>query len=120
MREKITINNSKLIDDQELILQTEDSINELNPTGQMLVDSDHLSFIYIAEKNDVYTYIALHEETWANLKTALELKIPVFIANESEKLELVGIIDELQYLIENIKGNSNYGEEMVTKVEYTF
>jgi hypothetical protein len=35
-------------------------------------------------------------------------------------IELTDIHDELSYLLENIKGNANYGEEMEKKVVETF
>lgn len=56
----------------------------------------------------------------AALKTGLEEKLPVYLTNEENKIELINFYEELEYLISNIKGNSNYGDEMVTKVESTF
>ncbi|MFL6562385.1 MAG: hypothetical protein ACJ8MO_40575 [Bacillus sp. (in: firmicutes)] len=39
--------------------------------------------------------------------------------NEEQK-ELNNFHDEFNYVLTNIKGNSNYGKEMVTKVESIF
>jgi hypothetical protein len=44
----------------------------------------------------------------------------VWILFEDEQLELTNFYEELTELINNIRGNSNYGAEMVTKVEEIF
>lgn len=121
MREKIKIIKSEVINNQLLLEVHEDVLlNELKATGQMLVDSDHSSFVYLAEKDDDYTYIVLDEMSWSNMKIALENVLPVLLKNGNGQLELFGFCDELSYLISNIKGNSNYGEEMAGKVEVAF
>ncbi|MDP4161789.1 MAG: hypothetical protein Q8906_14405 [Bacillota bacterium] len=103
-----------------LLFKTETKVNGLKPSGQMLVDSDGLAFIYLMENEESYTYIVLPEPIWDSLKVGLNEKRPVFISDGQEELELHNFKEELEYLISNIKGNSNYGEEMVTKVENTF
>lgn len=121
MREKITIQEADIIN-QELILKSESAVHldELIPKEQMLVDSDGAAFIYIAENKDEYTYISLPEAVWENLKTAMADKLPAILAIGDKKLELAGIYEELAYLVENIQGNSNYGEEFVARVEQVF
>ncbi|MDZ5470364.1 hypothetical protein SM124_01250 [Bacillus sp. 31A1R] len=119
MREKIIVTNAVLNEDT-LLLETDTPISDLTVTGQMLVDSDQFAFIYVAEKNNEYTYIVLGESVWSAMKSALNNDLPVFIKKEEVALELTGFHEELSYLVENIKGNSNYGEEMVSKVEDTF
>jgi hypothetical protein len=86
----------------------------------MLVDSDGCSFIYLLENADTYTYISIPEIVWNDLKTAVSKNLPVIVTNGSERIFLTNFQEELNYLIENIKGNSNYGEEMVNKVETVF
>ena len=87
----------------------------------MLVDSDNLSFIYLLEKDDHYTYIAIPDTVWNDIKNVITLNpIPVVLTNGSEEIQLTQFREELTYLIENIKGNSNYGEMMVSKVEVVF
>lgn len=122
MREKISVIGVKATIENELLLQinSEISISSLKPLGQMLVDSDGLSFVYLLEKNNEYTYMIIKEEIWPKLKWAMEEKATVLLANDKEQIELVNFLDELSYLVENIKGNSNYGEDMVTKVEAGF
>ena len=93
---------------------------EMKPMGQMLVDSDQLSFIYVVDKDDDYTYISIPESTWPKLKNALENSAEVYITDQKDQTLLTDFHEELSYLIENIKGNSNYGEAMVEKVEALF
>ena len=119
MKKRITILNA-IITEEKLLLETNETINGLVPCEQILVDSDHYSFIYLMEQQEDYTYIVLPEQIWAYLKQALEEKMPAWISTTEQQIELINFHDELDYVINNIKGNSNYGSEMVTKVESLF
>lgn len=122
MRDKIYITNANYEISKELRLQVDSNANlsQLKPTGQMLVDSDNFSFIYLVERDSEYSYIVCKDEFWPGFKKAIEEDVPVYLTNGIEKCELSGFLEELSYLIENIKGNSNYGEKMVAKVEENF
>ncbi|MEH6988821.1 MULTISPECIES: hypothetical protein [Bacillales] len=121
MKQKLTIVNAEWIGN-ELILGIESgTVSGLTAMQQILADSDNLSFIYIAEKNDDYTYISLPETVWPELKKALDGRMRVYASDINQaRLELAGFHEELGDLIENIRGNSNYGNEMVEKVENVF
>jgi hypothetical protein len=84
------------------------------------VDSDELAFVYLLENENDYTYLVIKEETWSELKKGVEEQENVFVSNGTEQLVLIDFYEELNYLIENIKGNSNYGDAMVAKVEEIF
>ena len=86
----------------------------------MLVDSDQLSFVYLMEEGNDYVYILLPEPVWDDLKKGYVESLPVFLQAEESRTALNGFHDELGYLVENIKGNSNYGENMAAKVESVF
>lgn len=122
MRERITITSANYTEQNELLLHADSQIDltDLEPVGQMLVDSDHIAFVYLAEKNNDYTYIVLKDELWGHFKQALDGEGTVYVTNGKNRLELSNFLEELNYLTENIKGNSNYGEEMVGKVEAHF
>ncbi|MBD7938094.1 MULTISPECIES: UPF0738 family protein [Cytobacillus] len=123
MNKKVEVQSALWNDEgKELLLEIDStlSVKDFEPREQMLVDSDHLSFIYITEKNDDYTYIMLHESLWQQLKQSLVVNGEVYLYDGKEKLKLPLFHEELQYLIENIRGNSNYGDEMVEKVEAMF
>jgi|SRR4051794_39891407 hypothetical protein len=119
MKRKIIIQTA-ILTDNELILETDEFINGLIPGEQILVDSDNSAFIYLMEDQDDYTYIVLSENLWPYLKTANEKKLPLLVKSNQEQIELISFLDELEYILSNIKGNSNYGDELVTKVEEFF
>ncbi|NRD78445.1 hypothetical protein HPT25_13815 [Bacillus sp. BRMEA1] len=119
MKRKMTVISAK-IKEKGLFLETAEDLTGLMPGEQMLVDSDHFAFIYIMEDQEDYTYIELSEQIWPQLKAPMEKKLSVWICNVNQEIMLQGFWDELEYLIENIKGNSNYGQEMVNKVEGFF
>jgi hypothetical protein len=106
--------------ENKLWLTVNESLKGLQPAEQILVDSEHYSFIYLMEDLADYTYITLQEDLWPALKTALDQKISIWATFKEEQIELTNLIDELEYIISNIKGNSNYGKEMVTRVEKLF
>ncbi|EDL63743.1 hypothetical protein [Bacillus sp. SG-1] len=121
MRKKILLTKAELLDDK-LVLHSSEKAGESNlkPAGQVLVDSDNFSFVYFAESQEEYVLIHIQEECWSALKEAFEQKMPVFADLGESEFELEGLHEELDYLIENIEGNSNYGEDMVKKVEAVF
>ncbi|WP_042455322.1 UPF0738 family protein [Neobacillus dielmonensis] len=104
----------------KVLLQAAEPIKGFVPSGQILVDSEHFSFIYLMEDQADYTYIVLTEAIWPLLKLAMEQNLPVYIEHGEVQVELECFRDEMDYLITNIKGNSNYGNEMVSKVEAVF
>ena len=114
--------NHTILNNSELILEIDSNfrLENVKASGQMLVDSLELSFVYLLENNDTYTYLKIPEIFWTDLKEVMTREISVSVTNGQEKINLVRFLEELVYLIENIKGNSNYGEEMVRKVEAVF
>ncbi|CEG26120.1 hypothetical protein [Bacillus sp. B-jedd] len=119
MKKRVLVTDSE-IQNSELILKTNEAIDGLSPRGQMLVDSDQLSFVYLMEEGDEYVYILLPESVWADMKKGYDESLPVFLQAKESRIGLTGFNDELGYLAENIKGNSNYGETMAAKVETIF
>jgi CHAT domain-containing protein len=113
---------SAVIENKKLVLYVDktNSLDHVIPKGQMLVDSDQFSFVYILEIKEEYTYLVLTSEIWYLLKEAIDQELPIVLSNQKNELPLPMFFEELTYLIENIKANSNYGEEMVEKVESTF
>lgn len=122
MREKLLVIKTNTTDKNEiaLLVEPETNLSEVKATGQMLVDSDGLSFVYVLEINDEYTYLAIKEDFWPELKRGMDSQSNIYLSNSTDQLELENFFEELEYLVENIKGNGNYGEEMVAKVEACF
>nr|WP_309101298.1 hypothetical protein [Fredinandcohnia onubensis] len=92
----------------------------LQASGQMLVDSDSLAFIYKLENEKEFIYVSLPSSIWPTLKNVISEKQKVILHLEENEIELIDIIPELEYLLQNIEGNTNYGNEMVELVEKTF
>jgi hypothetical protein len=119
MNKRITISEANFID-SKLYLYANEPISRLKPTEQILVDSKGFSFVYLMEDLEGYTYIDIKDSIWPLLKKVLDQQTPVWILFGDEQLELTNFYEELTDLINNIRGNSNYGAEMVTKVEEIF
>lgn len=120
MQNRIEITEATLKEDRmNLMIQSEEHIQKVKASGQMLVDSDHFAFVYILEAEESFTYLILGENIWAPLKEAMNREIPVYLTVEEKSLELIQLHQELNYLIDNIKDNANYGD-MEEKVKSTF
>ncbi|WP_157796188.1 UPF0738 family protein [Bacillus xiapuensis] len=106
----------------ELQLHAEEPVSLANVTasGQMIVDSDNLAFVYLAEEQDDYIYLYIHEDTWGDLRKAWKDGADLVAAGRDAHLALTNWKEELSYLVSNIEGNSNYGEAMVATVENVF
>lgn len=119
MKKIITIISSTMRENK-LWVAVNESLKGLVPAEQILVDSENYAFIYLMEDKEDYTYITFPEDLWPVLKSALEQHVPVLAVYNEEHIELTNFLEELEYIISNIKGNSNYGKEMVTRVEKLF
>ncbi|WP_449539493.1 UPF0738 family protein [Ferdinandcohnia sp. Marseille-Q9671] len=122
MQKRIEISHYKQSTDKlELVAETTNfETGTLRASGEMLVDSDSLAFIYKLENDQEFIYVSLSSALWPSLKDVISQKLTVILHLENEELELTNIIPELEYLLHNIEGNANYGEEMVELVEKTF
>jgi hypothetical protein len=121
MSQRIMITNA-IIENNELLFSTDSQIEiaDISATGQMLVDSDQLSFIYIVDREGGYQYISIPEGMWSTIQEGMQAGMDSYLTANGSKLKLECFREEMEYLIANITGNSNYGEEMVAKVEQVF
>ncbi|OZM58278.1 hypothetical protein CIB95_01525 [Lottiidibacillus patelloidae] len=129
MKKRLDVINSS-VEENKLKLMIEDSLTpsdakQLHATGSMLVDSDHLALIYILENDTDFVYLAIGNDHWEKLSSAIdeELIIELHIQttnDELHKIELENITAEFAYLKDNIADNANYGEEMVNKFSEVF
>lgn len=111
---RIYINEIKVKEDG-IYCFSEDSTDGLEEVGQMLVDSDNYGFAYILDDGESYSYLIFVQETWSLLHENRDKKIII-----NNDLELKHFQEELDYIIDNIEGNNNYGKEFVSAVEETF
>ncbi|MBM4764256.1 hypothetical protein [Bacillus sp. B15-48] len=121
MKQRLSVRRAE-IKGEELHLFIDENIDlsKIKASGQMLVDSDQLAFVYLVEFESEYSYVVIPVEHWALIKEALHSTIEVYVVNKQGRIRLRQLKEEMTYLIENIKGNSNYGEEMVHQVERIF
>lgn len=111
---RIYVNEIKVKDDG-IYCYTDKSTEGLTEAGQMLVDSDNYGFAHILDDGQSYSYLIFVQETWSMLH---ENKGKAIYVNDNLKLEQFD--QELDYILSNIKGNSNYGKDFVAEVEKTF
>ncbi|MBO1578093.1 hypothetical protein [Bacillus sp. XF8] len=99
---------------------TEIQVEELTARNHVLVDSDHLSFLYILENESAFIYVSIPHTCWEAMHSAMKNDKAMFVRVNNTEIELEQLKEEVEYLIENIEGNANYGEELVTAVEKVF
>lgn len=93
---------------------------QIEPAGQVLVDSDHFAFIYVVEEGDGYSYIQLPKDGWQHLVKCIQTEQNPYLTINEMNIELINFTEELHTLIFNIEGNENYGSEFVNAVEEAF
>lgn len=98
-----------------------DSAKALSPSSRLLVDSDGFAFVYILEDETGFHHIIFHQEMWSALYQALASKQPIVVElHQDVHMELTHFQEEMDFLLENIKGNGNYGEEFEQAVRAAF
>ncbi|WP_059350568.1 hypothetical protein [Bacillus coahuilensis] len=119
---KIANLHKKEMTENTMIFTTNEQeiVKGIVPTGQLIVDSDQLSFVYLGEVEEEYVYLYLSETCWEDLRAGIHNNVQFFLDVDGEVVELIELNEELTYLISNIEGNGNYGEQMVEKVESIF
>ncbi|WP_261132609.1 hypothetical protein [Bacillus sp. Marseille-Q3570] len=124
MTTRLEVTSSEIFEDKVEFMSNSENLGgdvSLAPSEQVLVDSDALSFIYILETADSFIYVSFPKEQWHALKTVITEKKDAFLRlSNHEPLSLKGLKGELEYLIDNISGNANYGNEMMKSVEEIF
>lgn len=113
-RMRIYVNEIKIRDNQ-VLCYTDKSTEGLTEVGQMIVDSDHFSFVYLMDNGSSFSYLIFVQETWSMIHEHKDKQIVI-----NDTIKLTQFKDELDYLLDNIEGNSNYGNAFVSAVEETF
>ncbi|MFC4735349.1 hypothetical protein ACFO4L_02010 [Bacillus daqingensis] len=92
----------------------------LEPEGRMLVDSDGAAFVYLLAHGDEFIHLRFEESAWQQLHTYRASAKPMFVQTVLKPVELTAFWEELDFLLDNIKGNQNYGKEFVDKADEIF
>lgn len=102
------------------LLQEEPINIEVKAGGQLITDSDAMSFVYLMDSQDGYTYVKFPKTVWPLLANSLSSKQDPMIAWGQTDIMLTNFREELEMLIFNIEGNHNYGAEFSEAVEEAF
>jgi len=89
------------------------------PAGQIITDSDNNAFIYLMDNGEHYSYVLFEQDVWQYLVDVLKSEDPVLHWGD-QQVVLIDFRDELEGLVYNIEGNSNYGEAFSQAVEEAF
>lgn len=90
------------------------------PANRVITDSDEMAFIYVIDENDAFSYFVFQQSSWDALVQMIQQEQDPAVVIGEEAITLTGMFEELQALLFNIEGNSNYGEAFVTAVEEAF
>ncbi|GGI38823.1 hypothetical protein [Mammaliicoccus stepanovicii] len=111
---RIYVNEIK-VDDNQVKCYTDETTEGMNPTEHMIVDSDNHAFVYMLDSGENYNYLLFVEETWTMLHENFDKEIIV-----NDHLVLTSFKEEMEFLLDNIADNHNYGKEFVASVEEAF
>lgn len=105
------------VEDDVIKCYADDDVSAMAPKAHMIVDSDDAAFIYLVDREGDNRFSCVHfvHETWSILNDYYGRKVIV-----NNHLELEGIFDELDFLLDNIKDNNNYGKDFEGKVVAAF
>lgn len=108
--------------EEKLIAKTDVTLpfQGLEPEGRMLVDSEGGAFVYLLAHKEEYVQLRFEEKTWKTIYTYRKEQRPVYIQTVIKPVELEDFWVEIDFLLDNIEGNHNYGKEFVEKVEQIF
>src|SRR5690606_19253158 len=121
LRNVYIINHVEVVHNEiYFILNEKKQLSQLQSTGQVIVDSDNEAFLYIIEENEAYSYISFAKNVWPHLLQMLLAEQKAYLKVEDGLLPLQQFADELQGLLYNIEGNSNYGDQFVENIEKAF
>ena len=121
MRNVYTINQFEIVHNEFYFILNESKQQfQIQATGQVIVDSDHGSFIYIIEEAGAYSYIRFPKSIWPQLVEMIKQQRDPFLRVNGEEIQLSNFFEELHMLLFNIEGNGNYGEAFVAAVEEVF
>ncbi|WP_100399637.1 hypothetical protein [Bacillus sp. FJAT-44742] len=119
----LTITQVKIEENELLLTPIEewpkDEWLKLKDGERMLADSDALALVYILELDGQFVQLRFPKHTWPQLHEGYQKGLPAVLEGP-ENITLEKFKEELEYLLDNIEGNGNYGEDMVAAFENAF
>lgn len=123
MRKMVQINEITFNNENAMMLIIDNhalNLANCHEVGTMIADSEQSSLLYIIEENEEFVYVTMPIEYWSEMKKASDLKSQVFLQAGEVKIPLENWQTELTFLVENVVGNFNYGEEFVKQIQSVF
>lgn len=121
MRKTFIVDSGSQNGSEIRFLLKEEPLNlEVTAGGQLITDSDNMSFVYLMDSEEGYSYIQFPKTVWPLLAISLSSDQEPKIAWGESDIQLTNFREELEMLIFNIEGNHNYGAEFTEAVEETF
>lgn len=111
---RIYVNEIK-INDNQIKCYTDQLTEGLEPAEHMIVDSDNHAFVYMLDSGEQYHYLLFVEETWSMIHEHFDKEVIV-----NDHLVLTSFKEEMEFLLDNIADNHNYGKAFVASVEEAF
>lgn len=123
MRKMVRINEITFNNENAMILNIKNhdlNLANCHDVGTMIADSEQSSLLYIIEENEEFVYVTMPVDYWSEMKKAYDLKSEVFLQVGEAQFPLENWQNELTFLVENVVGNFNYGEEFVKQIQTVF
>lgn len=92
-------------EDNVLKCNANKDIKGLTAAARMIVDSDNMEFVYLLDDGDSFQRLHFVRETWSMLKD-FHGSEPVV----NGEIRLAEFWEELDFLLDNIVDNKNYGQ----------
>lgn len=102
-------------EEKTLKCHADQDIKGMTAASRMIVDSDNMSFIYLVDDGDAFQRVHFVKETWSMLNDYKDSKIVL-----NDELTLEDFWEEMDFLLDNIVDNNNYGKEFESAVRDQF
>ncbi len=102
-------------EEKTLKCHAQQDISGMTAASRMIVDSDNMSFIYLLDDGEAFQRVHFVKETWSMLN---DFKGTEILLNGQVTLD--GFWEEMDFLLDNIVDNNNYGKAFETAVREQF
>lgn len=120
LRKTYLVEAAQATNDEILFTLQSEPEGKWTTANRVITNSDDMAFVYAIDENNEFSYLVFPQAMWHYLLKTMQLEKDPSVVIRSEKVVLSGLYEEIQALIYNIEGNSNYGEAFVTAVEEAF
>lgn len=102
-------------EEETLKCHADADLTGMTAASRMIVDSDNMSFIYLLDDGDAFRRVHFVKETWSMLNDYRNKEIKL-----NGRIALADFWEEMDFLLDNIVDNNNYGREFESAVREQF